>query len=267
MPVVRSAGVGIQYESVGFDGSRQGSVPLLLHTGAGGDLRMWHEAGYVRGLAPRPILLMDHRGHGASDRPSTVAAHSIDRYVDDVVAVLDHTGVARAAFLGYSDGAAIGFALAAAHPDRVASLIGLGALGGEDESWADRRSQADELRATGMQAVVDGLADDEPDAVPTWFADQMRSTDPEMFALELEGWADWAGPWFTLPSIQAPTLIVVGELEDTRPGLAGVRAREMASRLPRGQALELSATGHVGLFTRTDLTIPAIQAFLDGLGS
>jgi pimeloyl-ACP methyl ester carboxylesterase len=239
---------------------------MLLHTGAGGDLGMWRSAGYVGGLSPRPLLLMDHRGHGCSDRPTTLAAHAMDRYVDDVLAVLDHAGAQQVAFLGYSDGAAIGFAFSAAHPARAAALIGLGALGGEDEPQADRRSLAETIRTAGMQAVVDGLAEDEPDTLPTWFADQMRSTDPEMFALELEGWADWAGPWATLRSVLAPTLIIVAELEDTRPGLAGIRAGEMAARLPRGQALELPRTGHVGLFTRTDLTLPAIRSFLDGLG-
>ena len=265
MPLVHSGGVGINYESIGWDGSHDGRVPLLLHTGAGGDLGMWRSAGYIDGLSPRPLLLMDHRGHGSSDRPSSLAAHAMERYVDDVVAVLDHAGAERVAFIGYSDGASVGFAFASAHPARTAALIGLGAHGGEDAPQAERRSQAAEFRTKGLEALVGALAEDDPDPIPGWFADQMRSTDPEMFALELEGWADWAGPWSTLPAIAAPTLLIVGELEDTEPGLAGINAREMAARLRNGRAIELPATGHVGLFTRTELTLPAIRSFLDAV--
>jgi pimeloyl-ACP methyl ester carboxylesterase len=266
VPLVRSGGVGINYECVGWDDSDDGRVPVLLHTGAGGDLRMWRLAGYVDGLSPRPLLLMDHRGHGSSDRPRNHTAHDMDRYVDDVLAVLNHAGAKRVVFVGYSDGASVGFAFASAHPARVAALIGLGALGGEDASQAERRSQAAAFRAEGLEALVDALADEDPDPVPGWFADQMQGTEPEMFALELEGWADWAGPWSTLPAIAAPTLLIVGELEDTEPGLGGQRAREMAARVRHGSAIELPATGHVGVFTRSDLTLPAIRSFLDALG-
>jgi pimeloyl-ACP methyl ester carboxylesterase len=224
---------------------------------------MWHEAGYVGAFSPRPMLLIDHRGHGRSERPTALAAHAIDRYVEDVVAVLDHARATKTVFIGYSDGAAIGFAFAAAHPDRTAALICLGAQGGEHERQADRREHAAVVRASGMEAVVDSLVDEEPVPVPAWFADQIRSTDTEMFALELDGWAAWAGPWATLSSIRAPTLIIVGELEDITAGLAGTNAREMATRLQNGRAIELPATGHVGLFTRTDLTLPAMQSFID----
>jgi pimeloyl-ACP methyl ester carboxylesterase len=261
--LVDSDGVAIHYEAIGWDESRPAEAPLLLHTGAGGDLRMWHEAGYVDALSPRPMLLVDHRGHGRSGRPTAVDAHAIDRYVEDVVAVLDHAGAPKAVFIGYSDGAAIGFAFAAAHPERTAALVALGALGAEHECQADRHDQAKVVRAGGMDAVVDSLVDEEPAPVPAWFTDQMRSTDTEMFALELDGWAAWAGPWSTLRSITAPTLIIVGELEDITPGLAGTNAREMARRLQNGRAIELPATGHVGLFTRTDLTLPAMQTLLD----
>ena len=81
MAFVDSGGIRIHYEVEG-DG-----VPILLHTGAGGDLGMWRQAGYPRGLDGTRVILMDHRGHGASDRPSWIDQHAMERYVGDVLAV------------------------------------------------------------------------------------------------------------------------------------------------------------------------------------
>ena len=44
--------------------------PVILHTGAGGDSRMWRDAGYVGALGGYMVVLFDHRGHGASDAPT-----------------------------------------------------------------------------------------------------------------------------------------------------------------------------------------------------
>jgi pimeloyl-ACP methyl ester carboxylesterase len=253
----------IHYETVRWNLAAPG-VPVLLHTGAGGDLGMWREGGYVRGLAPRRLILMDHRGHGGSARPRDPAEHTIDRYVTDVACAMDAEGVERVAFLGYSDGAAVGYAFAAAHPDRTAAVIGLGAVGDADEPMSERRDLAAAVRDTGMDGLVADLAAAEPGAVPDWFVDQMRATDPEMFALELEGWASWAGPWATFASIDAPTIIIVGEVEEGEPGVAGIHAAGAAARLPRGASHVVPGVGHVGVFLRSELTLPVISRFLDG---
>src|SRR5215471_12218090 len=100
MPYVNRAGVRLYYEHAG-----SGPV-VLLHTGGGGDGRMWELAGYTGTLTGYRTLLMDHRGHGRSDCPAGLAAHRMSEYVADVIAVLDDAGVDRAALVGYSFGAA-----------------------------------------------------------------------------------------------------------------------------------------------------------------
>jgi pimeloyl-ACP methyl ester carboxylesterase len=107
MPTTDRSGVRIHYEVEG-DGP-----PLILHTGGGGDLGMWRIAGYPAALADRQVILMDHRGHGASERPRTIEEHRIDRYVEDVVAVADDLDLATFSFFGYSAGASVGYRLAA----------------------------------------------------------------------------------------------------------------------------------------------------------
>jgi pimeloyl-ACP methyl ester carboxylesterase len=70
---VTNDGVKIHYESEG-----EGPA-ILMHTGAGGDSRIWRDAGYVRGLVGFRKILMDQRGRGLSDRPNTIESHSIER--------------------------------------------------------------------------------------------------------------------------------------------------------------------------------------------
>ena len=256
MPTVVSSGVQIHYEVEG-DGP-----PLILHTGGGGDLRMWRLAGYTEGLSGHRLILMDHRGRGRSDHPTQIADHDIDRYVEDVLAVADDSGSERFSFFGYSAGAAVGYRLAAKHPERVLSLIGLGAVGspGEEDNGADTAAR---IRREGSEALVRWLREDEPEC-PEWFADQMRSTDPEMLALTLEAWASWGGPWAEFANIEVPTLLVVGQLEEGDDETAGVNAKTAALEMRDGRAEVLPGVGHVMAFVRSELVLPAVRRFLDG---
>jgi pimeloyl-ACP methyl ester carboxylesterase len=234
---------------------------LVLHTGGGGDLRMWRMAGYTRLLAGRRLVLMDHRGHGASSHPQEIEQHSVDAYVEDVIAVADDLGVEKFSFFGYSSGAAVGYRLAATRPERIAALVGLGAVGAKSETTADGLELATLVRNEGMKALVPSLREAEPD-LPEWFADQMLSTDPEMFALQLEAWAMWGGPWEEFSRIEAPTLIVVGQWEEGPSGIAAENARLAASVVPNGRWAVLPELGHCMAFVRSDSVVPHVSAFL-----
>ena len=254
MPTVDRSGVEIHYEVEG-DGP-----PLVLHTGGGGDLRMWRLAGYPEGLEGRRLILMDHRGRGRSGRPGDVAAHAIDRYVEDVLGVADAAGAERFDFFGYSAGASIGYRLAAEQPGRVASLVGLGAIGSLAEQ-DDSLDVAARVRREGSETLVSWLREDEPD-LPEWFAGQLRSTDPEMFALTLEAWAAWGGPWAEFARIEVPTLIVVGQLEEGDEETAGANARTAVLEMRDGRAEVIPGVGHCMAFVRSDLVVPLVAGFL-----
>ena len=257
MATVDGSGVEIHYEVEGE------GPPLILHTGGGGDLEMWRTAGYTAGLAGRRLILIDHRGHGASGWPTDREQHRIDRYVEDVLAVADALGEPRFCFFGYSAGAAVGYRLAARHSERVAGLIGLGAVGGPEPADEDDDLElAARIRTEGSDTIVTWLREEEPH-VPEWFADQMRSTDPEMFALLLEAWASWGGPWEEFEKIEAPTLIVVGQREEGANDDAAAHARRAAETLPDGRAVVIPELGHVMAFVRADLVLPHVRGFLD----
>ena len=74
------------------------------------------------------LVAPDLRGRGRSrdvTGPWGIAADA-----DDVIAVLDHTGLARVVLVGHSMGAFVASVAAARHPDRVGALVAVdGGLG------------------------------------------------------------------------------------------------------------------------------------------
>lgn len=253
MPYVDSHGVPIYYQVVG-DG-----FPVVLQTGGGGDGTMWEQGGYVAGLAGFKVILLDHRGHGRSGKPANLEAHRVERYVDDVIAVMDDLGIDRAAFWGYSAGATVGYGVAAMHPERIAALIAQGAIGEGDADTPDNRAWAQEAAQTarehGVGAFVEGAF--EEDGIPEWFMEQMRSTDGEMFALEALGASSWHGPWSILDQVQCPVLMLVGELED--PEGDNPRA---ASQLRNARCVTFPGLGHLEAYVRSDLALAEAIPFL-----
>ena len=231
---IERGGVGIHYKTTGT------GPPLVLHTGGAGDGGMWRD--HVPHLDGFRLILLDHRGRGRSDRPATVAAHRMQEYVADVAAVLDAERIERAGFLGYSMGAQVGYALAAAHPDRLTALACLGVTNEPEPDAAGEREFAGLLREGGTAWLVQAIEEDEGITLPGWLADQFLATDAEQMALSIEAHMDWS-PWDVHDRIACPTLIVAGTEED--PDRLNGRA---AAEIPAGSAVWLDGLGHVGAF-------------------
>ena len=236
-------GLHLAYDVVGE------GFPVILHTGAGGDSRMWREAGYVAGLPDYMVVLFDHRGHGASDAPSDPQGYGPEQHAADIVALADHLGIDQFAFWGYSAGARFGFQLAATHPDRVAALIALGTVDAEDGDPAEWITDARVARAEGLAPI---LSDE---SIPNWLRDNLLSTDREVLARGFECFADWS-PWPLFARVTAPVLIVAGELEDE--GCA-----EAAASMPQGRAIILPGLGHIDVFVQSATVLRHALPFLD----
>lgn len=118
MSSVNNQGVRIHYEVEG-----QGP-PLVMQYGQYFPLEIWYELNYVNALQDHcQLILVDARGQGDSDKPYDPAAYRIELMASDVVAVLDHLGLHRAHYMGYSSGGYLGFALARHALPRIRSLI------------------------------------------------------------------------------------------------------------------------------------------------
>lgn len=97
-----------------------GEAVVLLH-GATVDHQLWQHQ-LEPFAADFRVLAVDLPGHGRS-RP--YAPFSLARCAEEVAAILDREGVARAHLVGQSMGGYIAQVLALEYPDRVASFVGV----------------------------------------------------------------------------------------------------------------------------------------------
>jgi pimeloyl-ACP methyl ester carboxylesterase len=95
-------------------------TPIVLLHGLASQRRFWNLV--VPSLAGcSPVLALDQRGHGGSDRPDT--GYAVQSVAADLGPALDAIGWSRAVLVGHSWGAAVAATFAAAHPERVLSLV------------------------------------------------------------------------------------------------------------------------------------------------
>jgi pimeloyl-ACP methyl ester carboxylesterase len=101
----------------------QGPPVILLHGGLANS-NYWGLQ--VAALAPAyHVIVLDSRGHGRSSRNDTPIGYAA--MASDVLALMDHLHLAKAAIVGWSDGAIIGLDIAMHHPERVARLYAFAA--------------------------------------------------------------------------------------------------------------------------------------------
>jgi 3-oxoadipate enol-lactonase len=135
-------------------GQRNERTPVLFLHPVNSAGRIWQ--GVAGGLDPdRFCLLPDLRGHGASVRRGPF---TVEGYMDDVVAVLDATGVDRAHLVGGSLGGAVAVALAAKAPERVASLAAFGSLLSLKVTGEELETIAQTVRNLGTQGFFEDIA-------------------------------------------------------------------------------------------------------------
>jgi len=134
---VRSNGLSFPVVDVG-----SGPAVLLLH-GFPDDRHLWRYQIPALADAGFRVLAPDLRGFGDAPRPTDPAEYGIPIVIRDVLGILDALGVARVQLVAHDWGAAVGWRLAAEHPDRVEryAAVSVGAPGGpttieqREKSW------------------------------------------------------------------------------------------------------------------------------------
>ena len=205
MAFADNQGVRIHYE---VEGEGEG-FPLVIQHGYTDSIVTWYELGYVDALKDsHRLILVDARGHGASDKPHVTSAYSKELQATDVVAVLENLNVRRADYWGYSMGGRIGFALAQYAPEQFRSFILGGAAG-------DGRSRiGDGFRA----AMKEGGAA----AIPRlWGAELPATPKARLLANDVEAMdacrVDSLGYADLLPEMTVPCLVYAGSADPIYP--------------------------------------------------
>ncbi len=148
LPVIEGdvdrGGVGIHYEVFGSGETTLLMIPPSPITHS----RIWK--GLVPNLARHyRVVTIDGRGNGKSDRPTDIAAHTVEANVGDILAVLDATGTESAVVVAHCHANWWAVSLADRHPDRVDALIaiapGVPYLGRPQPHWVDTAPHWNEI--------------------------------------------------------------------------------------------------------------------------
>ena len=234
MATFKNGAVEIAYLDAGQDQPNAEPI-VLIHGFASNKEVNWGATAWVTTLtrAGRRVIALDNRGHGQSSKLTDPAAYHSARMAEDVAALLDHLGLARADIMGYSMGARIGAFLAVNSPQRVRSLI-LGGLGirlvegvGLPESIAE-----------AMEAPTLADVSDPTGRVFRAFADQTRS-DLRALAACIRGSRQVLSRE-QVATIHVPVLIVVGS-KDTVAGSGAA----LAALIPGARALDIPERDHM----------------------
>jgi pimeloyl-ACP methyl ester carboxylesterase len=254
MPFATNDGVRIYYET-------EGNGPtLVLYTGFSGVVQAWRDFGYVDALRDDyRLILIDPRGHGASDKPHDPAAYGYPVWIADLVAVLDAEHVEHAHFWGYSMGAGVGLATAVYAPHRLRSLVAgapsPNALPTDPEEIKQFNAQQHGNTAPGIAAAWEEALG----VLSTALRDRLLAHDVEALAAH-QGVGAAAQPrelLEALPSISVPTLIYCGDRDGWHEGV-----QEVARTIRGVTFVTLPGLDHMTAYQQSAAIVPHVRAFL-----
>ncbi|MDQ1713976.1 MAG: proline iminopeptidase [Frankiaceae bacterium] len=263
--------------------------PLVCQPGGPG-----RAATYLRDLGGlndgRTLVLLDAIGTGASDRPDDPQRLGYQHLADDLEDVREHLGLATMDLLGHSAGTVVAQVYAAAHPERINSLVLVTPPG-----WLQGTRPEDVPAIVNARRGEPHLAE----ALAAWDAWD-TAPESEHRRLEIAARPLFYGPWndvtaahaagadsemdavaeahFTPPpgtvddaaivaalmSVTAPVLVVAGSV-DAGPGVKAAYA--VAESFPNATVEVLDGLGHFPWVEQPAAFTPVVQAFLGGLPS
>ncbi|WP_187436757.1 alpha/beta fold hydrolase [Bradyrhizobium rifense] len=176
----------------------RGEPVLLLHGGLANANYWGHQ---VRALQRHyQVIVMESRGHGRSSRNQE--PYGYDLMALDVIGVLDHLKIKKAAIVGWSDGAIIGLDIAMKHPQRVSKLFAFAAN-------SDPSGVADIATSDVFNAYIARAGEEYKRLSPT-------PTEYKSFVAEITRMWESQPKWSTsdLAAIKVPTWIVDGDHDE-----------------------------------------------------
>jgi pimeloyl-ACP methyl ester carboxylesterase len=221
--------------------------------------------------AKRQVIAIEQQGHGHTgdiDRPL-----SYRHMADDTARLLQSLGIRQADFFGWSMGGGIALELALQQPTLTRKL----ALASISATRAGIRPELDELQRhpEKQQLGWNELWLPSPADFKLWTDSYARTApDKQGFAKiaakaqqlmgSFEGWSE-----AELHNVQAPTMVLIGDNDFTRPEHAVELFRTIgggkdeALGRPRNQLAILPGTTHMALTRRAATLVPMLLAFFD----
>jgi 2-succinyl-6-hydroxy-2,4-cyclohexadiene-1-carboxylate synthase len=270
VPILEGADVRLNYFVAG-----EGTPVTLLHgfTQSG---RSWQEL-----ISTMPSgwqwVVPDLRGHGET-RIQPGAPCTMDACTADLEMLWNDLGIERTHLVGYSMGGRLALHVATRLPERLSSLLTIGAHAGLEEDARDGRRQGDEALAQrieheGLEAFVNywtalpmfaGLERRGPSFVAQVRAERMGNTVAGL-AASLRGMGAGAMQplWDDLPRVRMPCTFVAGQLDH---GYVA-SARRLSAVVPNGRIEIVLRAGHAVHQERPEAFARVLAAHLAAAGT
>jgi class 3 adenylate cyclase len=261
--------------SIAFQVHGDGPLDLVFVPGFVSHVELiWEEpaiARFLRRLASfSRLIVFDKRGQGLSDRlgrPPT-----LEESMDDLGAVMDAAGSARAAIFGISEGGPMSALFTATHPDRVSSLVLYGTYarmvkapdfpqGVREErfdSWA-RLVREQWGRAVGVELWAP--SEEGNPEFERWWAKLLRQGTSPSGAIDLMNLYREIDVRAALPAIGVPTLVLHRRDDRLIPAR---QAHYLADRIAGARYVELSGADHLPTVGDQDALLDEVEEFLVG---
>lgn len=257
MPIFTSNDAQINYQTFG-----DATKPALVFSNSlGTKFSMWQpqidffQKDYF-------VVCYDTRGHGGSTAPQ--GPYQLDQLGQDVIHLLDHLNIQKAAFCGISMGGLTGQWLAINHPERFNHVIvaNTAAKIGQEQAWLERAAL---VRAQGLAPIASTAASrwfTEPfiqsnAAIVAELSNDLGAGSPEGYASCCEALAK-ADLREQIKSVSVPVLIVAGQQD---PVTTVADAQAMQHSIVNSQLCEINAS-HISSVEQAEAFNQAVQAFL-----
>jgi pimeloyl-ACP methyl ester carboxylesterase len=106
-------------------GPKTDALPIVLCHGWPEIAFTWRHQLKAFADAGHRVIAPDQRGYGSTSVPEKIEEYDLDHLTGDLVALLDHLGIAKAIFVGHDWGGFVVWAMAMRHPERVAGVVGV----------------------------------------------------------------------------------------------------------------------------------------------
>jgi pimeloyl-ACP methyl ester carboxylesterase len=262
-----SGGARIYFECAG-----SGAPLVFLHAGVS-DSRMW-DPQFDTFKKTRRVVRYDHRGFGKS-----AWVQEPYSFRDDLLSVLHHLGIERAALVGCSMGGAAAIDFTLEHPEIVTALVlvGTGVSGLNDPAvlseeakrvwtqWMElmRRGDLDGVRELEAKYWLDGPLRD-PALIDPRYRERARQLHRDNFSIERMSRQErpLSSPAIgRLGEIKAPTLILIGDSD--ADDLAKLADR-MSAEIPGAKRITIKNAAHLPSLEHPDEFNSILRDFLAG---
>lgn len=212
-------------------------------------------------------IAFDVRGHGDSDVADGI--YSIEFFVDDLIALLDHLVLNQVVVCGLSMGGYIALRAIERHPERFKGVILCDTRSEADsnEGKVKRSASIKAVKTNGVKAFVEGFLkavfapqtfQSNPTAIET-VRKMMEANSPLGICGTLLALAARTDTTASLSAIKVPTLILVGEHDTLTPVLA---SQAMHEKVAGSELVVIPNAAHMSNIENPEVFNTALLKFL-----